>query len=177
MILSVQCIVVLYVWELIYRSTIGIPLLVHHLVTILLLQLVTASFFDTKNVVYLRFALVLGFYATMEQTSYVALLLYRLDLFQKKQQLALHFATTQTFIFKTSIMIWSIVYYSRCLRRGHFQGTSGARFRKFPFFLLPLLTYTHASLFPASTTPHRFGCKPRRIKGCQIHTSTFSSQC
>jgi hypothetical protein len=67
MVFAIQTISVLYVWELCYRQKIGWPLLVHHLVTVLLIQLSTASFFDTQDLIYIRFAVLLGFYATTEQ--------------------------------------------------------------------------------------------------------------
>jgi hypothetical protein len=39
-----QTISVLYIWELIYSEKIGVPLLIHHLLTVLLIQLLVPSF-------------------------------------------------------------------------------------------------------------------------------------
>jgi len=69
MIISLQLVSVLYVWELIYRLRFGWPLLLHHLVTLLLIQVVTVSFFETQDILYIRFALLLGFNATTEQMN------------------------------------------------------------------------------------------------------------
>eukprot|EP00538_Stauroneis_constricta_P011915 CAMPEP_0119556936 /NCGR_PEP_ID=MMETSP1352-20130426/8745_1 /TAXON_ID=265584 /ORGANISM="Stauroneis constricta, Strain CCMP1120" /LENGTH=169 /DNA_ID=CAMNT_0007603951 /DNA_START=39 /DNA_END=544 /DNA_ORIENTATION=+ len=55
---------VLYMWELIYRQVIGWPLLFHHFSAIIQLQLVFASFADTRDLVYIRFMTVIGLYAT-----------------------------------------------------------------------------------------------------------------
>jgi hypothetical protein len=106
-----QTIVVLYVWELIYREKIGIPLLIHHLVTILLIQLASASFYDTYDVVYLRFGTLLGFYATTEQLSFVVLFLYRLKLYPKSHSTLFLVAGALAFIIKTGITIFGLAYY------------------------------------------------------------------
>jgi hypothetical protein len=43
---------VLYVWEFCYRVKFGWPLLLHHLVTLLLIQLSLASFFDAHHILH-----------------------------------------------------------------------------------------------------------------------------
>ena len=91
--LAMQSISILYIWELIYRNEIGFPLLLHHLVTIFLIQVVVATFYDTNQVIYLRFALVMGFHATFEQSSFVALFCFRMNMFSKRVQKALFFVS------------------------------------------------------------------------------------
>ena len=110
MVFSVQAIAVLYVWELCYRVNTGWPLLVHHLVTILLIQLATASYFDTQNIVWIRFAILLGFYATTEQISFVALFFFRLRLCPAWHGVLFYAAAAQTFILKTIVTVAAIVY-------------------------------------------------------------------
>ncbi|CAB9501464.1 expressed unknown protein [Seminavis robusta] len=112
MLVSSQIIFVLYMWELIYRISIGTPLLVHHVMTCVMAQLLALSIFDAYAVVYLRLAVILSCYATTEQSSFVALLCYRLDLFSKKVQYNLFtLAAIQSFIFKTAIAIFSLLYF------------------------------------------------------------------
>jgi hypothetical protein len=111
MVFSIQSIAVLYVWELCYRVKIGWPLLVHHFVTLLLIQLSTACFFDTNNIVYLRFAILLGFYATTEQISFVALFFFRLELYPELHGILIFYAAAvQSFILKTIVTIVAIGY-------------------------------------------------------------------
>jgi hypothetical protein len=110
MVFSIQAIAVLYVWELCYRVDISWPLLVHHLVTLLLIQLSTASQFDTNDVVFIRFAILLGFYATTEQLSFVALFFYRLRLYPAWHGILFHTAAAQAFIMKTIVSIAAAGY-------------------------------------------------------------------
>jgi hypothetical protein len=103
---SLQAIAVLYVWELCYRVDIGWPLLVHHLVTILLIQLSSASHsFDANNIEWIRLAILLGFYATTEQLSFVALFFYRLRLYPAWHGILFYASAAQTFILKTIVSI------------------------------------------------------------------------
>jgi hypothetical protein len=81
MLMSIQVISILYIWEILYRESFGWPLLIHHLMTLLFSQLVTATFSATKQFSYIRFALILSFYATTEQLSFIALLFFRLNVF------------------------------------------------------------------------------------------------
>jgi hypothetical protein len=110
MVFSIQVIAVLYVWELCYREKIGWPLLVHHLVTLLLIQLATASYFDTNNIVWIRFAILLGFYATTEQISFVALFFFRLNLYPEWHGILFYAAAAQAFVLKTIVTIAAIGY-------------------------------------------------------------------
>jgi hypothetical protein len=105
MVLSIQAAAVLYVWELCYRVTFGWPLLVHHLVSILLIQLHTASLFDTNNIVWIRLLILFGFYATTEQLSFVALFFYRLRLYPAWHGILFYASAAQTFILKTIVSI------------------------------------------------------------------------
>jgi hypothetical protein len=110
---SLQCIFVLYVWELIYRLQIGLPLLAHHICCISLCQLVSASFVDTHDVEYLRFAILLGFQATTEQLSFVALLLFRLNYCLQYQSVLLFGAAAMSLVLKTVVTIAALEYYTR----------------------------------------------------------------
>ena len=110
MVFSILSVAVLYVWELCYREKIGWPLLVHHLVSLLLMQLATASYFDTKDIVWIRFAILLGFYATTEQISFIALFCFRLDLYPEWQGTLFYAAAAQAFVLKTIVSIAAVGY-------------------------------------------------------------------
>jgi hypothetical protein len=110
MVFSIQSIAVLYVWELCYRMNIGWPLLLHHLVTILLIQLTTACHFDTNDVVWIRLTILLGFCATTEQLSFVALFFYRLRLCPAWHRILFHAAAAQAFILKNLVCIAVVGY-------------------------------------------------------------------
>ena len=128
--LAIQAISVLYVWELIYRQTIGGPLLFHHIVSLLLIQLVMAAFFDTHHLIYLRFAIIFGFHATTEQTSFVALFCFRLDLLSKRAQSWMFlFSAVQTILVKTTITVATCILFTNNVqnfRDDNLHGTWGS---------------------------------------------------
>jgi hypothetical protein len=110
MVFSLQVIAVLYVWELCYRVKFGWPLLLHHLVTLLLIQLNLASFYDTNHIACIRFAILLGFYATTEQFSFVALFFFRLKLYPEWHGFLFYAAAAQALVLKTIVTIVTIGY-------------------------------------------------------------------
>jgi hypothetical protein len=138
-----QTISVLYIWELIYREKIGVPLLVHHLLTILLIQLSAASFYDTLDVFYLRFGCLMGFYATTEQTSFIILYFYRLKLYPRTHATLFLVACVQSFVFKTAITVVGMVYYVYIIMNGDIEGqrTNWNWFWSVCFFPLLALLY------------------------------------
>ncbi|GAQ80091.1 hypothetical protein KFL_000460035 [Klebsormidium nitens] len=72
----------LYVFELIYRNETGIPLLLHHLITVLLLVLLVFSSKDNapsaEARIVQRFGLLISLHASTEQLTFVGLAMYRL---------------------------------------------------------------------------------------------------
>ena len=139
---SIQLINVLYIWELIYRKEIGVPLLIHHLVTIVNIQLATASFFDTHDVLYVRFGVLIGFHATTEQLSFVALLLYRLNLYPKWQSILFYVSAAQAFAVKTMVTTITSIYFIVLLHNGRmsFDTNWGAFWTVF-FFIMTVCLY------------------------------------
>mmetsp|Transcript_36472 Transcript_36472/g.43960 ORF Transcript_36472/g.43960 Transcript_36472/m.43960 type:complete len:350 (+) Transcript_36472:82-1131(+) len=103
MVLCIISIAVIYTWELIYRLKIGLPLLIHHIITIIFCQLSMASFFDTGNILFLRCATIVGFHATTEQMTFVALLFYRLDIYRQYHSFLFYFAAALSFIIKSIV--------------------------------------------------------------------------
>lgn len=72
----------LYVFELVYRIETGIPLLIHHVVSVLLLVVLAFSNKDdapsAEARVNQRFALLISLHASTEQLTFVGLAMYRL---------------------------------------------------------------------------------------------------
>jgi len=157
---SVSLIAILYIWELCYREKIGTPLLIHHLVTLLLIQLITATLFDTHVVLYYRFALLLGFHATTEQASFVALFAYRLGIWETRQSRLFYVATAQCFFLKTAVTIISVVFY--CTSLDDIDGAWGW-FWKIGF--LPLMTCLYGSQLYAAQILFTLGGRCRKING------------
>lgn len=141
MVFALQSVAVLYTWELIYREKIGLPLLTHHLVTLLLIQLSTASFFDTQDLRYMRFAILLGFYATTEQTSFIALFCFRLDILQAWHGSLFFLATLQAFVMKTIVTVAAALYFFIVVTKA--KRTAWKQFWTVCF--LPLLILLYAS--------------------------------
>lgn len=135
-IMALQSIAVLYLWELIYRLRFGWPLLTHHLMTLLMLQLATCAFDVEQQIHYIRGGLMLGFYATTEQMSFVALFCYRMNVLEKYQAVLFNISAAITFVIKLAVTVGSVVYYIHILRDGLFVNGWGT-FIKYSF--LPLL--------------------------------------
>jgi hypothetical protein len=144
MLLSLMCIAILYVWEMVYRERFGWPLLLHHLSTLLFIQLVVATYFQMHQVLYIRCALALGLYATTEQLSFVALFCFRLKQYPGEQALLFRLAAMQSFIVKTAVTIGVVVYYYIFLTAEGEQHPQGAwgMFWKICFLPLLLLLYS-----------------------------------
>lgn len=174
-VLSVQFIL-FYLWEMFYRIEIGYPLLTHHICCLLLGQFVTASFYDTQEVIYLRFAILLGFQATTEQLSFLALFIYRLKIFPQYHRRVFHVAAWQSFIVKTLVTIASVVYYFLEFLINDFDPTSWGLFWKiaFPLILLPLYIaqlYASYILYVLGNRCHDSSVAEEGITEKQINTT------
>ena len=113
-VLSIQLVCIVYVWELIYRERVGYPLLSHHFVTLLFLQLllITNISLDPAPILYLRLALLVTFFATTNQMSFVALFTFRLKIFNPQIQRYLFWvAAVQTFLLKAILTGGCAGYY------------------------------------------------------------------
>jgi len=163
--LSIQSILTIYIWELSFREKFGFPLLCTRLLIFVLMQLVFAAFFYTNDIIYLRLAMMTGFYATTEQASFIALFVFRLNLVQKYQRLLFYLAIAQAFVLKTTVFIASTTYYCLVLLNGEFVGGWGMVWKVlgFPLFftLYGAQVYTFKGLFAlalrCSTAPTDVG--------------------
>lgn len=136
-IVSLNIICSLYVWEMIYRIVIGLPLLAHHIVTILLIQI---AFFDTGSLWHFRYGLLLCFYATTVQFSFVALYCYRLDVCKQHQLLLLRLAALQAVVVKTLVTGALVAYFVLGIQKDALNGAWGLSW-KISFFPLLLILY------------------------------------
>jgi hypothetical protein len=160
MVFSIQAITVLYVWELCYRTQIGLPLLIHHLVTILLVQLSTATFFDTNDIMWIRFAVLLGVYATTEQLSFVALFSYRLGLYPAWHGVLFYAAAAQAFILKTIITVAGVGYIIIYFYASDYLDDDVTNWKWFwKICLLPLLIVLYASQLYACKIMYDLGSR------------------
>lgn len=138
---------ILYIWELIYRVTIGYPLLLHHLITILLVQLVLGTFFDTQQIIYLRIAMILGFHASTEQLTFVALYVYRVGLLPSYHSMLFYVSALQTGLVKAGLTIFVLYLYGVEVRKGTLFIGSWGTFWKYmlpPLVILLFITQVYA---------------------------------
>jgi hypothetical protein len=66
--------------------------------------------FDTMYIEWIRLAILLGFYATTEQISFVALFFYRLRLYPAWHGNLFYAAAAQAFVLKTIVTIVAVGY-------------------------------------------------------------------
>lgn len=122
MILSFLLVAILYIWELIYRLEIGWPLLLHHLITIILIQLGAASFFETRDVIFLRYSVVMCFHATTEQLTFLSLGLYRLQIWPRRHGLLFYGSALLSFLVKSTVMGTTFYFYAEEVKARNGQG-------------------------------------------------------
>jgi hypothetical protein len=167
-VLGIVLLAILYTWELCFRENIGWPLLIHHVITLLLAQCLTASFFETHNILYIRYAILLGFHATTEQISFVALVCFRLKLCSSKyQSLLFAAAALQSFVLKTLVTLAALVLF---IREAYIDGklnTATSRWDSFwKVAFIPLLCMLYGSQLYACKILYILAerCKAKRIE-------------
>jgi hypothetical protein len=94
---------------------------------------------------YIRSALALGLYATTEQSSFVALFCFRLQLYPGEQALLFRIAAVQSFIVKTAVTIGVVVYYFIFLIAEGEQHPQGAWGMFWMICFLPLLLLLYST--------------------------------
>ena len=154
----------LYIWELIYRKAMGTPLLIHHVCALTFYQLFLGSFFDTQDVMYLRWACLGSIYATFEQHSFVALFFYRLDIFPTKQAFWFYFSAAQSLLTKTAVTIGSLVYFSLAIQEDLLVWGRNRWESFWIIALLPLLISLYAAQLYACYILYILGQKCQRNK-------------
>ncbi|WVQ82767.1 hypothetical protein IAT38_004899 [Cryptococcus sp. DSM 104549] len=101
----------LYIFELVYRVTMRMPLIAHHFLTIIAISITVTMFEYTQSMSYLVSAVIWLFQATTEQPTFFGLLGYRLGWNEKSVAWLLKFAALQTFVLKSASAIALIAYW------------------------------------------------------------------
>nr|XP_019015063.1 uncharacterized protein I206_01151 [Kwoniella pini CBS 10737]OCF53844.1 hypothetical protein I206_01151 [Kwoniella pini CBS 10737] len=101
----------LYIFELIYRLKMRMPMIAHHFLTIIAISFTVTVFEYTQSMSYLCSAIIWLFQATTEQPTFIGLLGYRLDWEPRTVSRILKIASLQTFIFKSASAIALIAYW------------------------------------------------------------------
>ncbi|OCF55462.1 hypothetical protein L486_06946 [Kwoniella mangroviensis CBS 10435] len=101
----------LYIFELIYKLKMRIPMIAHHFLSIIAISFTVTVFEYTQSMSYLISAVIWLFQATTEQPTFFGLLGYRLDWDRRTVSRILKIAAVQTFIFKSASAIGLVVYW------------------------------------------------------------------
>ncbi|KAF9029329.1 hypothetical protein BDZ89DRAFT_1014422, partial [Hymenopellis radicata] len=109
----------LYLYELIYRHSMRIPLMAHHLFTLFAILFVAISTQISANPAVFPAGLIWVFQATTEQSIFIALLVYRLKYSKALVQPFLKFAAIQSFLFKMVFAIYLLVWWGLKLAKFH----------------------------------------------------------
>ncbi|WVQ85398.1 hypothetical protein IAT38_007563 [Cryptococcus sp. DSM 104549] len=104
----------LYVFELIYRVKMRIPLIAHHFLTVATMSMTVTALEYTQSPTYLISGLIWLFQATTEQPTFLGLMGYRLGWSSARVAFLLKASAIQTFIFKrqSASAIALVVYWA-----------------------------------------------------------------
>ncbi|CAG8690232.1 7290_t:CDS:2, partial [Ambispora gerdemannii] len=100
----------LYIFELLYRTTMRRPLIIHHCVTMTMMSLGIYVVIEGGLVIYPH-AVLLLFQATTEQSTFLGLLFYRI--FPKYASGVLLFSSIQVFVVKTATLAWCYIFWGQ----------------------------------------------------------------
>ncbi|CAG8488463.1 3654_t:CDS:2 [Ambispora leptoticha] len=100
----------LYIFELLYRTTMRRPLIAHHLTTMVMMSLSIYVIVSGGLTVYPH-AILLLFQATTEQSTFLGLLFYRIK--PKYASDVLLFSSIQVFIVKVGTLAWCFVFWAQ----------------------------------------------------------------
>lgn len=112
--------VFLYLFELVFKDSMHVSLILHHVCLIVLYSMVTVTFYDSNNLWILRGAVLLLCTAFTEQLTFIGLLLYRVHSYLAPTVLILaavagcllktfFVATTVVCIVKGRILLWTVM--------------------------------------------------------------------
>ncbi|CAG8652569.1 9739_t:CDS:2 [Ambispora gerdemannii] len=103
----------LYIFELLYRPVMRLPLIAHHFTTIGLVIYGTYIIKECQNLDLFTLALILLFQASTEQLTFLGLFFYRIK--PSWSSPTLFFAAVQVFIVKFATLIWCYVFWGKYL--------------------------------------------------------------
>ncbi|WVQ62172.1 uncharacterized protein L199_000310 [Kwoniella botswanensis] len=103
--------VALYLFELIFRFNMRLPLVAHHILTIFAISLGVTTNEYTQNPTFMLSGIIWLFQATTEQPTFIGLMGYRLKWKKETVALILKISSVQTFIFKAASALALLVYW------------------------------------------------------------------
>ncbi|WVR05902.1 hypothetical protein IAU60_002928 [Kwoniella sp. DSM 27419] len=107
----------LYIYELVFRFNMRLPLVAHHILTIFAISLGVTTVEMTQNPRYMLSCVLWLFQATTEQPTFVGLMGYRLGWNKRIVAQILKISSIQTFVFKAASAIAILVYWGVHQRR------------------------------------------------------------
>ncbi|KAJ7496693.1 hypothetical protein FB451DRAFT_1549758 [Mycena latifolia] len=126
----------LYIWELTYRSSLRLPILIHHFCTLFASILIICTLQKTQHPALAVLGLLWIFHASTEQSIFIGLIMYRLRCSKPLVQGVLYFSAVQSFLFKFAFSIYLYVWWGLKLAGNHEQAIDVA------FSVLFILTLT-----------------------------------
>ncbi|WRT64163.1 uncharacterized protein IL334_001092 [Kwoniella shivajii] len=103
--------VALYIFELIFRFNMRLPLIAHHILTIFAVSLAVTAVEYTQHPGYMLSGIIWLFQATTEQPTFVGLMGYRLKWRRETVATILKISSIQTFVFKAASALALLVYW------------------------------------------------------------------
>ncbi|WWC58712.1 uncharacterized protein I303_101256 [Kwoniella dejecticola CBS 10117] len=104
--------VALYLFELIFRFNMRLPLVAHHILTIFAISLGVTTMEYTQNPTFMLSGIIWLFQATTEQPTFVGLMGYRLKWKKETVAIILKVSAIQTFVFKAASATALLVYWA-----------------------------------------------------------------
>ncbi|WVQ97456.1 hypothetical protein IAU59_004569 [Kwoniella sp. CBS 9459] len=103
--------VALYIFELVFRFNMRLPLVAHHILTIFAISLGVTTLEYTQNPCYMLSGIIWLFQATTEQPTFIGMMGYRLKWRKETVAWILKISSIQTFIFKAASAVALLVYW------------------------------------------------------------------
>ncbi|WVF70458.1 hypothetical protein IAT40_005248 [Kwoniella sp. CBS 6097] len=103
--------VALYIFELVFRFNMRLPLVAHHVLTIFAISLGVTTLEYTQNPCYMLSGIIWLFQATTEQPTFIGLMGYRLKWRKETVAWILKVSSIQTFVFKAASALALLVYW------------------------------------------------------------------
>ncbi|KAJ7503112.1 hypothetical protein B0H11DRAFT_2274501 [Mycena galericulata] len=111
----------LYIFELTYRPSLRLPILIHHFCTLFATILIVCTLQKTLHPALAVLGLLWIFHASTEQSIFIGLIMYRLRCSKPTVQWVLYFSAFQSFLFKFAFSIYLYVWWGLKLAPNHEQ--------------------------------------------------------
>ncbi|KAJ7647796.1 hypothetical protein FB45DRAFT_998737 [Roridomyces roridus] len=109
----------LYIFELTYRPSLRMPILIHHFCTLFATILIVCVLQKTLHPALAALGLLWIFHASTEQSIFVGLIMYRLRCAKRTTQWTLYFSAVQSLLFKFAFSIYLFVWWGLKLAPNH----------------------------------------------------------